>query len=396
MSLDDDSLLRMRITPDKGLRRMPSSSQDADDSTINFRFSKSNDHEDADDSADDAYGSQNEDNSLEDVDEEGCDHNGAEGFDGGGNNSDNSDSSSSSSEDENDNGNARPMTNDQKLGRVLTSTLSLGSISSVGLGSMTTNTNISVSSSAQNSIMKRLLFNIAVDPEPFPDDQSTVTTFDLPDIERPKKRRKIQQCSHVPSQRFPDKSLPTELLEDFMTYMKEYKARQRYEMGMYSDVTLIIMNYALKNHLSVKKYSDPEQLNIRWMFEFWKSKEVKTLSLFGGRNEYSQKEERAIERGLYKYPPFQGKDVKGNNVYTYRWNKIFWDETYHELLKTRSPQSIKDKARGTRNREGESIVALYHVQCKYRLKLDILVRGFSAEMEKKKKEILMKKKKISS
>mmetsp|Transcript_15506 Transcript_15506/g.29257 ORF Transcript_15506/g.29257 Transcript_15506/m.29257 type:complete len:111 (-) Transcript_15506:13-345(-) len=103
----DDSLIRMRITPDKGLRCMSaSSSQDADDSTINFGFSKCNDHEDADDSADDEYGSQNEDNSSEDIEEEDYDHNGADGIGRGGINSD---SDSSSSDDENDNGNARPM-----------------------------------------------------------------------------------------------------------------------------------------------------------------------------------------------------------------------------------------------------------------------------------------------
>jgi hypothetical protein len=335
MSLDDDdSLIMRKITPDRQHRSMPTALGSS-------QFTLNNQEED---------------------DEEDHERNGGV--------------------DESDHG--------RKLDTITTSALSIGSISSVGLGSLSAHTNISVTSSAQNSIMERLLLNIAVDPDPVPDDQSTLTSFDLPQIERPQKRQRIQN-PWVPSQCFPDKSLPTELLEDFLKYMKEYKASKRYEMGKYSDVTLIIMNYALKKHLLVKKYFDPERLNIRWMFEFWRSKEVRMPSLYGGRNEYSQDEEHAIERGLYKYPPFQGEGVMGNKLHSYRWNKIFWDDTFHDLLKKRSPQSIKDKARGTRNREGESIVALYHVQCKYRLKLRILVRQFSVEIKRKKKEKMMEK-----
>jgi hypothetical protein len=387
--------MRRKITPDRQ-KHLPSYSQVTADSTSYFRNShaESKDHaKDANGSGDNGYDSQAEYYGARkdrQEDEEGDEDEDGDEEDEGDKEGDEGDDEGDSSEDDDENGNARAM-NERKKATSTTSAFSVGSISSVGLGSLSAHTNISVSSSAQNSIMERLLFNIAVDPEPFPDDQqSTLTSFNLPDIERPQKRQRIQ-CSCVPSQPFPDKSLPTELLDDFIKYMKEYKASKRYEIGKYSDVTLIIMNYALKKHLLVKKYLDPEQLNIRWMFEFWRLKEIRMPSLFGGRNEYSQKEERAIERGLYKYPPFYEIDMNGNKIFTYRWNKIFCDETYHELLKNRSPQSIRDKARGTRNREGESIVALYHVQCKYRLKLHMLVRNFSVEMQKKKKEILMKK-----
>ena len=335
MSLDDDdSLIMRKITPDKRHRCMPT-----------------------------ALGSsQSTRNNQEEEDEEGHERNGRV--------------------DESDHG--------RIFETITTSALSTGSVSSVGLWSLSAHKSISVSSSAQNSIMERLLLNIAVDPESVPDDQSTLTSFDLPQIERPQKRQRIQKA-WVPSQCFPDKSLPTELLEDFLKYMQECKASKRYEMGKFSDVTLIIMNYALKKYLLVKKHFDPERLNIRWMFEFWRSKEVRMPSLYGGRNEYSQDEERAIERGLYKYPPFQLEGEMVNKVHWYRWNKIFWDDTFHDLLKKRSPQSIKDKARGTRNREGESIVALYHVQCNYRQKLRILVRQFSVEIKRKKREKMMEK-----
>jgi hypothetical protein len=291
---------------------------------------------------------------------------------------------------------------DAKLGTIITSRAytAVGSMSSVGGASLSTFSNLSLSSSIQDSIMNRLLLNIAHDPEPFGDfdvgDIRSNKRSNLPEIERPKKRPKMEQ-RYVPSQSFPDQSLPTEFLDDFISYTQEHKARNRYEMGKFSDVTLIIMNYALINYRSLKKFLDPEQLNIRWMFEFWKSKEVKMPSLYGGRNEYSQKEERAIEHGLYKYPPYEEKDMKGQKVYTYRWGKIFLDETYHELLKERSPRSIKDKARGTRNREGESIIALYHVQGTYRLKLRRLQKEFSVAMDKKKKELIENNsKKISS
>ena len=288
------------------------------------------------------------------------------------------------------------ITDAGKVGMVTNSAFSIGSISSMGFGSRTSFTDISVSSSAKDSIMKRLLLNIAVHPEPLgdiDDVQSTLTSNDLPEIERPKKRSKQQRCL-PPPQCFPDKSLPMELWDDFIAYTKEYKTRQRYEMGKYSDVMQIIMNYALNKYVLLKKFLHPEQLNIRWMFEFWRSKEVREPSLHGGRNEYSQEEERAIERGLYKYPPYEETNMKGKKIFVYRWSKIFWDEKYHELLKGRSPQSIKDKARGTRNREGESILSLYHVQCDYRFKLHRLERDFAVELEKKKMEMRKKKMKL--
>jgi hypothetical protein len=387
MSLDDDSLILRNVTPDK-LKQIPSkiqvlTAEDDDDEEEGEQgeyeeYAKEEEEEEDDDYDDDEEEDDEEDNGDGDI------------IDHGDNNVGRCGNGCVSGADKNIDRNVG-IINDRKFGMITTSGLSVGSISSVGVGSISAYTNISVSSSVQDSIMKRLLLNVAVDPEPFDDIKSTITSMDLPDIERPQKRSRINP-HHIPSQPFPDKSLPTELLDDFIAYTKEYKARKRYEMGQYTDVTQIIMNYALKKHLLLKKFFDTERLNIRWMFEFWKSKECKMPSLIGGRNVYSQIEERAIERGLYQYPPLEEKDANGKTIYNYRWSKIFWDDTYHELLKKRSPQSIKDKARGTRNREEESIVALYHVQCKYRLKLQMLLREFSVEVKKKRKEIMMKKK----
>lgn len=381
MSFDDDSLIMRTISPEK-LKGIRSNIQEVAPAppTIDIGSSKSKFKE-------------NHHNKNCNTNSESEDH---EDADGSGNDEVSIQEDHNDDKDKGDKeGNARRDMNGGKIGTITTSAFSVGSISSLGVGSPSAHTNVSVSSSIKDSIMNRLLLNIAIDPEPFEDFQSTLSDIDLPDIERPRNHLK-KEPRHAPPQCFPNKSLPTELLEDFITYMKESTARKWYEMGKYSDVTLIIMNYALKKHLLLKKYMDPEQLNLRWMFEFWRSKEVRMPSLHGGgRNEYSQTEERAIERGLYKYPPFKAKDVKGKKFYNFRWNKIFWDDMYHEALKKRSPQSIRDKARGTRNREGESIIALYHLQCKYRSKLQILLREFSIEIKKKKMEIVKKKKNLS-
>lgn len=268
-----------------------------------------------------------------------------------------------------------------------------GSISSIGFATHSYRSFMSAIGSAKGSIMNRLLRNITVDPEPIDsdidDDQSMLSSIVIQKIERPTKRPKREKC-FINSGPFPNETLPEELLDDFIAHTKELKARSRYDMGKYSDVTLIIMNYALKKYdLLVEKLKNPEQLNIRWMFEFWRSKEVKLPVLHGGRNEYSQVEELAIERGLYKYPPYEEIDVKGKKICIYRWREIFMDKAYHELLKCRSPQSIKDKARGTRNREGESIMALYHVQHSYRMNVCMLQRQFCLEVKKTMEKEMM-------